>query len=174
MLLFRKSSVRTPLSPKVTHANTVLLRLYYKYIMLFFPFLHLKPSHISFLASLQIHGLLFFNCCYIHICMYLCIPKYNLLCLYGVTCIYVQKADHQILEKWLVYLSLEETTPTLSLPSYLQFFLQGWTSWAFPHAFTFQHVCYCYPRSTHVQGIMLSTLHRYSIYDIFKIKSFLF
>lgn len=132
MLLLRKSSVRTPLSPKVTHANTVLLRLYCKYIILSFPFLHLKPSHISFLAPLQIHGLLFLNC-YMHICMYLCIPKYNLLCLYGVTCIYVQKADHQILEKWLVYLSLDKTTsPTLSLPSYLQFFLEGWDLLGFP------------------------------------------
>lgn len=110
MLLLRKSSVRTSVSKgNSCKYSSFKIILEIHYFVLPFPPSKTLPRILS------------------------CSPKYNLLCLYGVTYLYVQKADHQILEKWLVYLSLEETTsPTLSLPGYLQFFLQGWDLLGFP------------------------------------------
>lgn len=116
MLLLRKSSIRTPLSPKVTHANTVLLRLYYKYVILSFPFLHLKPSHISFLAPLNI------TC---SVSMVLLIYMFRRL-----TIRYWKSG-------WLTCPWRKLLLPlSVFLVTYSSFCRVG-TSWAFPHAFAF-------------------------------------
>lgn len=132
MLLFRKSSVRTPLSPKVTHANTVPLRLYYKYIMLFFPFLHLKPSHISFLAPLQIHVVT-----YIYVCTYVFL---NITC--SVSMVLLVYMFRRLTIRywkngWFTCPWRKLLLPlSVFLVTYSSFCRVG-TSWAFPHAFAF-------------------------------------
>lgn len=49
----------------------------------------------------------FINCCYIHICIHICIPKYNPLSPYVVSCMYVSRTCHLVMDNLLVYSSLE-------------------------------------------------------------------
>lgn len=65
--------------------------------MSFPPSLSSLYNFISLLAPLEIHCLLFINCCLMHMCMSIYIPKYNLLSMYKVTRMYGLRAGRLVL-----------------------------------------------------------------------------
>lgn len=91
------------------------MRSYFNYLSPF-PFLPLKHSSYSSLISLK-YMAFFINYyrTHISICMYICIPQYNLSSPYNVTCIYVFRADRLVLENELVCFSLGRATPFIHI-----------------------------------------------------------
>lgn len=80
-----------------------------------------KVSHIPSLLSFKSMASVFINCCYMHLCKYICIyihfPKCSWLSLQNVTCIYVFRAEHLVLGNKLVCSPTERTvSPALSFP----------------------------------------------------------
>lgn len=81
-----------------------------------------KPIHVPF--ALHPNRVLFFTnfipCLYeynAHVCIYLHIPKYNLLNLYTIAHVYVFLVDHCILENPSVFCSLGKTiSSTIRIP----------------------------------------------------------
>lgn len=82
------------------------------YIISPFPFL---KTPLYFLLVLLIHGFFFINYYYMKICI--CIPKYNLVSLYSIACIYVFMTDRLVLDNQLVCFSLGKTYFSHSLHS---------------------------------------------------------
>lgn len=73
-----------------------------------------KSFHISLVAYFQIHVLFKLSdttCIYIDIYLHLYIPKYNLLSLYNVMCVF--RANYLVLDNQLVYSSLGKTISSI-------------------------------------------------------------
>lgn len=85
--------------------------------------------------------------------MYVCtyVPKYNLLGLYDVTCMYVLRADHLALDNQLTCSSLGKLfLPSQHFSVACSSLCKAETSWAFPHLLWRVH-----PWSAHTWAVML-------------------
>ena len=79
----------------------------YNYITFAFTFPPWSPPYIPscYLSNF------FIDCCYGHICVFIpiYIPKYNLILLYNITCMYTFRADHLVLGHGSLCFSLDKT-----------------------------------------------------------------
>lgn len=91
--------------------------------MSFSPSLSSLCNFIALLAPLEIHCLLFVNCCLMHMCMHIYIPKYNLLGVYKVTHMYVLRAGCLVLGNLSMYVPGEDFHPCSALLRCLQLFV---------------------------------------------------
>lgn len=118
----------------------------YNYITFAFTFPPWSPPYIPscYLSNF------FIDCCYGHICVFMpiYIPKYNLILLYNITCMYTFRADHLVLGHGSLCFSLDKTffSPFSALHSCLWFFVEGWG----PVIFPYEHIYFCCTYSLHV------------------------
>lgn len=101
-------------------------KFFFKIMTTFLP--STKHSHKPLPTLIQIHGLSFIICCYMHACIYTCITTCNLLNLYNETLRGMYRTDHLALDNRLLCFSPEKT-PSLALGSPL---CRVEPSWTFP------------------------------------------
>lgn len=77
----------------------------------------LSSLFIFLLAPLEIHRLLFITCCLMRMCMYIYIPKYNLLSMCKVTRMYVLRAGSLVLGSLFMFFPGEDFHPLSALLS---------------------------------------------------------
>lgn len=96
----------------------LFLRLSYNSIIYPFPFLPASPPlYFSMYSFKPTASFSFTNGYCLHICLYLSVPRYNLLNLYSVTCVYIFRDYNLVLDNQSVCSFLRETvSPTLSIP----------------------------------------------------------
>lgn len=79
---FQKMEIKTKVFCKVPFTFEVIITLFPLTLFLF------ELSHIL-LVFFQIHGLFFIRFCYMHICIHIYVPKYNVVSQYNVNHMYI-------------------------------------------------------------------------------------